>query len=234
VVLMYLEQVPEDPREIAAQLFNAQEVRISQMPDLRMGWRQMYAQQEKANGSASTASGSVRPAKPAVEERARPWAQPAEVPVEVTDPAVRTAGLGLVAVVTKAEPEHAVLPPQPTLAAELKKKQQRQQFTTLVGMGVLIAVIGGIAAIWFGSEPKVVEDTSNPPVQSAPSAAPKPSVAMKDEVVLVNNQPAATPTTPAKATTASTAKARPRSTAAPTPTATAKDTKNPKRLFGNQ
>jgi hypothetical protein len=155
-------------------------VRVSQIPDLRMGWRQMYAEQEKTNGGSSTASGSVRPAKPAVEERARPWAQPAEVPVEVEDPAVRTAGLGLVAVVRKAEPEGAVvLPPQPTLAEELKKKQQRQQFTTLVGVGVLIAVVGGIAALWFGSAPTV-------PVEDGASAAP---VAAGTAKPVVTSQP---------------------------------------------
>lgn len=181
VVLMYMEQVPEDPRAIAAQLFNAEEVRISQMPDLRMNWRQVHAQTAKANGAAPPGSG--RAGAPMPEERARPWAAPVEKPVEKEDPALKTAGLGgLVQVVERSEPLGIVLPPQPTLAAELKKKQQRQQFTTLIGVGLLVVVIGVIAAIWFASAPTMpVEETAT----TAPTATTKPAL---------TGAPTATPT----------------------------------------
>jgi len=41
VVLMHLNQVPGEPAEIARLLFGAQEVRLSQTPDLRLKWRHM-------------------------------------------------------------------------------------------------------------------------------------------------------------------------------------------------
>ncbi|MRG98045.1 hypothetical protein [Polyangium spumosum] len=164
VVLMYLEQVPEDPAEIAAQLFNAHEVRISQMPDLRMNWRFVQEQQAKQNGvttghgaaagtATATGSNGIGSVRPGPMEGARPWAQPVEVPA-----AEEPAGLGgLVQVVEKAEaaPGLGLGLPQVDLAAELKKKQRRSQFTTLIGVGVFIAVMGVIAAVWIGSAPTV-------------------------------------------------------------------------------
>ncbi len=219
VVMMYLEQVPEDPRDIAAQLFNAQEVRISQLPDLRMGWRYVQAQEAKGNGAGATTSGmgSVRP--PA-EERARPWAQPAEAPVEVGDPAQKNAGLGgLVQVVERAEAAPgAVVLPQSDLAAELKKKQRRGQFTTLIGVGVLIAVMGVIAAVWIGSAPVVVEEEGAGPNKAVPTAKPTagptgtvgavaPSTTVKDShsEIVFEGQPVPTAKAGATATAPATA-----------------------------
>jgi hypothetical protein len=169
VVMMYLEQVPEDPHEIAAQLFNAQEVRVSQMPDLRMSWRQMYAQQAKASANAPS-----RPPGPTV-----------EVPVEVPEPATQTAGLGLVAVVEKTEVAPVALPPQPTLAQELKKQQRRQQLTTLVGFGLLIALLGLIAAIWFGTAPTPVGVEEAASAVASAKPAPKPSGTVAQPAVSV-------------------------------------------------
>ncbi|MDI1476401.1 hypothetical protein [Polyangium sp. y55x31] len=215
VVLMYLEQVPEDPAEIAAQLFNAHVVRPSQILDLRrMDWRDIHAQQAKGNGAgaAGTATatgsngvGSVRPGP--TSERARPWAQSAEVPGAAEDPAGKTAGLGgLVQVVERAEAAPGLGLPQVDLAAELKKKQRRQQFTTLIGVGVLIAVMGVIAAVWIGSAPEVpVEEpgsagsaapmvaTGKPVGTTAPAATP--SVQMQDAPPTVGVQPAGGPVT---------------------------------------
>ncbi|MDI3290290.1 hypothetical protein [Polyangium sp. 15x6] len=212
VVLMYLEQVPEDPAEIAAQLFNAHEVRISQMPDLRMNWRYVQSQQGRGNGATtghgpatgtattSNGVGSVRPG--ALEAGARPWAQPAEVPAAGEDPAAKTAGLGgLVQVVEKAEATPGLGLPQVDLAAELKRKQRRSQFTTLIGVGVLIAVMGVIAAVWIGSAPAVPQEegagagsaapvvaTGKPVETVVPAVAP--SVKVQDAPVIVDGPPA--------------------------------------------
>ncbi|TKC99499.1 hypothetical protein [Polyangium fumosum] len=240
VVLMYLEQVPEDPAEIAAQLFNAHEVRISQMPDLRMNWRYVQGQQAKQNGTgtghgAGTATtsngvGSVRPGPMPMEERARPWAQPAEAPAAAEDPAIKTAGLGgLVQVVEKAAAPGLVLP-QPDLAAELKTKQRKQQFSTLIGVGLLVVVLGVIAAVWIGSAPVVPGEegagagsaapgvgTGKPEGPGVPSAVP--SVKMQDAPVILD-QPVGTASVKPAATTKS--KPRATSTGAATSQPTAK------------
>jgi len=229
VVLMYLEQVPEDPREIAAQLFNAHEVRISQMPDLRMNWRYVQDQQARTNGAGagtSTTSNGINSTRPApTEERARPWAQPAEVPVEVEDPALKTAGLGgLVQVVEKTEAAPGLVLPQPDLAAELKKKQRRQQFSTLIGVGLLVVVLGVIAAVWIGSAPVPMEDPASATSTPTGTAVAKPATTttptgttapkMQDAPMILDNQPASTTKTKYRPTSGSTATTKP--TAKPT------------------
>ncbi|MDI1442490.1 hypothetical protein [Polyangium sp. 6x1] len=241
VVLMYLEQVPEDPAEIAAQLFNAHVVRPSQILDLqRMDWRYIQEQQAKGNGAgapapatatASNGSGSVRPGP--TSQSARPWAQSAaEVPGAVEDPAGKTAGLGgLVQVVEKAGATPGLGLPQVDLAAELKKKQRRSQFTTLIGVGVFIAVMGGIAAVWIGSAPVVPEEvpggagsagtvvaTGKPVGTATPTVVPAaaPSVKMQDAPVILDEQPVGT--VPAKP--AGNVKNKPRATTGGTATAT--------------
>ncbi|TKD09137.1 hypothetical protein [Polyangium fumosum] len=147
VVLVHIDQVPQDPREIAEQLFGAQEVRISQMPDLRLNWRHMMAKQAGGGSgaampavpTASTSSGrmgSVRPpAMPAEEQqRARPWAKPA---VEEAKPEAEKADASADAVA------------KPMEASDVKKKPRRQ-FMPIVVLGVVVALVGLGAAVWFG------------------------------------------------------------------------------------
>lgn len=186
VVLMYLEQVPENAADIAAQLFNARDVSAAQASAPRPGWRpgQSTPPPGKENGASATTSMSGGHAVPAKEERARPWATPPEAPAEAEDSPAKTAGLGLVSVVEKAPEPEGLMLPQPDMAAELKKKQRKQQFSTLIGLGVLIVLMGGIAAVWFGSAPTVPVDEGAH--SGARSATP---------VVAPTSKPTATPTT---------------------------------------
>jgi hypothetical protein len=53
-----LEDVPAEPEEIARQLFGAEPVRASRMPEMRMGWRQLYArdaEEARSSGESSPA-----------------------------------------------------------------------------------------------------------------------------------------------------------------------------------
>jgi hypothetical protein len=188
VVLMYLEQVPENPADIAAQLFNARDVSMIQESAPRAGWRQAQElpPSGKENGASSTMNMSGGNAVPAKEERSRPWATPAEEPAPQDD-AAKTAGLGLVNVVEKAPEPQDVLFAQPDLSAELKKKQRKQQFSTLIGVGVLIVLMGVIAAVWFGSAPTI------PVEEGAGSAAPVGTPALKPTGA-PTSQPASRPT----------------------------------------
>jgi hypothetical protein len=224
VVLMHLEQVPENAADIAAQLFNAHDVSTAQSSAPRPGWRQAQEQGAPPSGREGAASATMSMsgghATQAKQERSRPWASPPEEAVEADDSAVKTAGLGLVNVVEKAEEPQGIAFPQPDLAAELKKKQRKQQFSTLIGVGLLIVLMGVIAVVWFGSSPTIPVDEG----ASAGSAAP----------VVATSKPTGTPTSPttasaspkiedapvivndgAQAGTAGTV-----ATAAPTPTAT--------------
>jgi len=182
VVLMYLEQVPENPADIAAQLFNARDTWVANPAAPRLGGRSgepsVPPLSGKENGVGSTARMAAGAAMPAKEERSRPWASAPEEPA-AADSAGKTAGLGLVNVVEKAPEAQGLMLPQPDLAAELKKKQRKQQFSTLVGVGVLIVLMGVIAAVWFGSAPTIpVEQgagagtASAAPVGTPTSAAP--------------------------------------------------------------
>jgi hypothetical protein len=182
VVLMYLEQVPENPADIAAQLFNARDASNTQSSAARPGWRQgqepsIPPPSGKENGASATASMSAGNAMPAKEERSRPWAAPPEDAAAAEDPATKTAGLGLVNVVEKAPDTQGQMFAQPDLAAELKKKQRKQQFSTLIGVGVLIVIMGVIAVVWFGSAPRIPVDQG--PGAGVGSAAPVGTPTMK-------------------------------------------------------
>lgn len=177
VVLMYLEQVPESAAEIAAQLFNAHDLWLAAPPAQRQGWR--VAQDQAArpmgreNGAGSTVVMSAGHGMAAKEERSRPWSSPPGAMAAAEDPAVKTAGLGLVNVVAKAEGPQGAMFAQPDLAAELKKKQRKQQFSTLIGVGMLIVLMGVIAVVWFGSAPAVHVDVgASAGTASAVAAAP--------------------------------------------------------------
>lgn len=66
VRILKLEEVPRAPEEIAERLFGAREVRISQIFEPRMGWRQLYGKQ----APAAEAQGSREGAKGRAEESA--------------------------------------------------------------------------------------------------------------------------------------------------------------------
>jgi hypothetical protein len=84
------------------------------------------------------------------------------------------------------------------LATELKKKQQKQQFTTLIGVALLIAVLGVLAAVWIGSTPVVpVEEDAGAVVAPPATASAKPAV-----VPTAPNTVAAPTTTPGSVGTA--------------------------------
>ncbi|UQA61374.1 hypothetical protein [Polyangium aurulentum] len=144
-----LEQVPEDPREIAEKIFGAQEVRPSQMPELRMGWQQLYGQHAAANAGApakqesAPAAGRTGSVRPPAEERPRPWAQAAEeIPVEVG-----AAGAMNGVVETNAGVEKREAPK----AAAAAGRKPRSQVGVLVGVGVAIAVAGVVATVALGT-----------------------------------------------------------------------------------
>lgn len=203
VVLMYMEQVPESPAEIAAQLFNARDVSVGQASAPRPGWRQG---QEPAvtppsgkseNGAGATINMSRGNAAPAKEDRARPWSAAPEAAAAEGDDS-KAAGLGLINVVEKAPDAEGMIFPQPDLAAELKRKQRKQQFSTLIGVGMLIVLMGVIAAVWFGSAPTVPVDhgagagtTATQAATQAPASKPAETATSKPAET---QAPAAQPT----------------------------------------
>jgi hypothetical protein len=234
VVLMYLEQVPEDPAQIAAQLFNAQDMLSSNAseprPGRRPGQERSVPPSAMENGAGGTMNMSAGNAVPVKEERSRPWASAPEEAVAVEDSATKAAGLGLVNVVKKAEGPQGMMFAQPDLAAELKKKQRKQQFSTLIGVGMLIVLMGVIAAVWFGSSPTVPVDVNSGAGSAAPVVATsKPagtgtsqptagaSAKIEDEPIKMNGvEPAVTATQkPTGATTRTTGKTKPGGTTKP-------------------
>jgi hypothetical protein len=198
VVLMYLEQVPESPEDIAAQLFNARDVSTAHASAPRPGWRLAHEQAASPPGRENGASAAVNMsggnASAAKEDRSRPWSTPSERSAEAEGEAVKTAGLGLVNVVNKVEGPQDLFP-QRDLAAELKKKQRKQQFSTLIGVGMLIMLMGVIAAVWFGSAPTVPVEVS----ASASTGSAAPVVATSKPAVTATSQPTASASASASA-----------------------------------
>lgn len=189
-VLLYLEQVPENPAEIAY-LFNAREVTVTEEPRMSRlpPGPQVPArvngvhESEKLNGSAHVPSETIATRG---DHPARPWAKPEPEAEVEEDPAIRTQGLGIVAVVERkeaAELQHV----STDWAAELKKNErmQRKQTTkAMIATVLFIAVFGGLALIWFASAPTPrVESTA--PANSAPaSPAPIPQGATTVDAAL--------------------------------------------------
>jgi hypothetical protein len=163
VVVTRLEDVPEKPADLAAQLFHAHEVRISQVAVRAMNWRHGQALPQAVESPAAT---MARPERSALVEE----------------------GAG-------AAPEVMFAPPG--RATELKQKHQKQQFTTLVGFGALIAVLGVLAVVWIGSAPKEEASPVNatPMVSASPPARARVSnVVAADAEPIVDEQPEATAT----------------------------------------
>lgn len=222
--LMYLEHVPENPAEIAAQLFNAheaaQDVRMSRLPPPPVPLA------GRANGSSDTSNmnGSAHAgasARSIVEEYARPWARPEPEP-EAEQPVISTHGMGIVSVVEKKDASGS-LESSTDWATEYKKterKQRKQTATALVATAVFILVFGGLAVLWFSSTPTPHEETTDssalapkrsaiaaplpaptPPVTAAPSAS-----ATSTGLMRIPSETAVVPTTKVQAKPAATSK----------------------------
>jgi hypothetical protein len=135
--VLRLEEVPQDPKEIAEQLFGAQAVRISQMLEPRMGWRQLYERQTPEAGARE-------------DEKA---------------PAEKIAVLG-----------------------EEMGKRPRAQLGVLVGVGVLLAIGGAVAAVVTGTkgsaEAGASATVSAQPSFAAPTAAEPPPASSSAQVAL--------------------------------------------------
>ncbi|MDC3956942.1 hypothetical protein KEG38_23985 [Polyangium jinanense] len=192
VVMMALEDVPEDPRELAEKLFNAYEVRVSQMPELRMGWRQMFAQRNAGN-----TGGAAGEAADPVEARPKPWAKnpelaTGEIRVDLED-------LG-----AKAERDSDDLKAATGLVAEVKPanaakaKKAGGGVGLLVGVGVAIAFAGVVAAVALGGggpagTANAAQGPSEVPTVQAVPAAMQVEAPPMMATVAPTAKPAATP-----------------------------------------
>jgi hypothetical protein len=179
--LLYLEQVPENPAEIAAQLFNAHEstegARVSRLPPepRPVLARPASAEAVKANGAGHHGGATQE----SIDEHSRPWrTTDAAQTAEPEDPAVKTQGLGIVGVIEKKNETELMMPPT-DWAAELKKKQRKQQSAVLVGLAFFIVVFGVMAAIWFASTP--VMPPEEPAAASSAVAPRRPASAAPPE-----------------------------------------------------
>lgn len=191
VVLVHIDQLPLEPRDIAEQLFGAQEVRLSQTQSLRLKWRNM-AEQGKPE-AAEVAHG-------------RPWAKPPEEPekpIDVERPVESSDGLT-----------------RPHVQAEGKRKRRRG-FLAIVVTGVMLAMLGLVVALVVASQgppvpapaapvhapsaaPTVAESTTGPAEMVAPSqtgvvgepVAPLPSAlaAVEEPLKPRKNTPKVAPT----------------------------------------
>lgn len=150
-VLLHIDQVPTEPREIAQRLFGAHEVRISETNRLRLKWRHMGARPQAAPDPGL----------------ARPWAKPAEEadkPADVEPAAESSAGLS-----------------RPHVDTEATKKRRRSMVPVVAaGMLVAgwgLAGIGVMASRSVATSERVVKSAtpvkavepvkSTEPVQSA-------------------------------------------------------------------
>ncbi|MBK9259428.1 MAG: hypothetical protein IPM54_06275 [Polyangiaceae bacterium] len=173
VVLLYLEQLPEHPAEIA-QLFGMYPARQSRLPELRVNipLAAPAPLDETSNGASHSGLGPV-----------------------VMDAVVSTPGFGgVVGVVEKRETFDAPLP-QRDLVKELKRKERKQSAAMMVGIALLVLVFGVFALVWMVRAPRDPDDMvdAGAPVQPAVSAtAPRQTV---PPTVKSNAPPVQAPTT---------------------------------------
>ncbi len=159
-VLLYVEQMPTEPAEIAF-LFNAHEVtdnpRMSRLPPTQLP--------NRPNGSSelSQSNGkSYRTGRGPSEEHSRPWAKVEAEPKSVNGehPAAKAAGLGIVEVVEKVDLGESIVAPTDWAAEHKKNERQRDKQSTkaLIATMLFVLVFGGLALVWVLSEPKPIED----------------------------------------------------------------------------
>ncbi len=151
VVLLYLEQVPEDPAEIA-QLFGMFPARQSRLPELRVNipLAPPAPMNEVAHGSAH--SGDV----------------PATMDVARSAPSI--PGLG---VIERTDGFDVALPQRDVLK-DLRRKERKQSRAMIAWFVVSLLLIGGFAAVWILRAPRDPNEMldSAQPVQGAVSVAP--------------------------------------------------------------
>lgn len=183
VVHMHIDQVPDEPREMAAKLFGAHAVRSSQTPELRLKWRHMAGPKDGA--SAIPAVVSTTPMATPEAGLSRPWTKAAE------------AELSEGASDNDAQPVKA-----PIVKPEGKNKQQRQ-FMMMVVLGVAIAIGGLLVAVWFALAPGRV-DKPIAPQASAVTTSPTASALLAPlPVASVSTTPSVTASEPPPAPFAS-------------------------------
>ena len=176
VVLANLEDVPDDPAEIARMLFNAQTVRMSYLPQVRVNLPYTQPQRAPTNGAAKT--NDVAPAREinAVRPITGSNGAPTAPTTSEEKPVTNAADIGGISVVQGPSMMDAMLP-QHDFAAELKKKQRRNQSTSIIALVLLVVTLGILGVIWTVSnvrpepptEPSVVNTAA--PVKTTTAAA---------------------------------------------------------------
>lgn len=200
VVLMYLEQVPEDPAEIARLLFGMYPAQQSRLPELRVNIPAL-----------------AHPAPPKeAEQRVMPSGDVSSV-----------AGLGGGATALAGGQGSMGFDdglPQRDVVKELRRKERKQSTAMIAGMA-LFALLLGVGALLFTLSAPRVED----PVASAQSAQSGKTVASPGQTNAApsaTNSAATQPTVSAGAPSGGTATApTTKTTAKPTSTGTKKTTK---------
>ncbi len=189
VVLMYMEQIPENPADIA-RLFGMSPARMSQLPELRTNAPlPIPAPVEEQSISGAHALNSAIRSQPAM-------------------PAVDTVGLART--VAKEDSGEPILPRR-DLVKELKKKE-RKQSTALLAFGALfVLVLIAVWLLWDQLSPRSPADLMDAAAPKAPTTisakAAVPTII--NEAPLILNPPAvpsvtataaptSTPTTTAK------------------------------------
>ncbi len=229
-VLLYLEHVPENPAEIAY-LFNAREVgdkpRMSVVPPAPMALRTLSSMVEaaKQNGASGPLTTTPR------EAARRPWAEPiAEVATpQEEDPALRTQGLGIVAVVEKKQEttDPHVAPTDWTAEYKKHERKQRKETTRALVMTVVFALFFGMLAIvWIATAPDKPTLETNATSTSTPakSAAASPGPTVTNTGLLAPESATAPNTAKAASAASSGAIALPPATIKPTSTGKKKTT----------
>lgn len=137
VVLMHIDQVPVEPRDIAQQLFGAHAVRLSVTNQLRLRWRHMGQQAQAAVPDPGLA---------------RPWAaaeEQADKPAEIEPAAESSDGLT-----------------RPHVEAEAKKKRRNGQMI-LIAAAMAVMVLGLAGLVMVAMHPvRIVEPAMRRPAAS--------------------------------------------------------------------
>ncbi|HMY17574.1 MAG TPA: hypothetical protein PKA58_14730 [Polyangium sp.] len=151
VVLMYLEQVPEDPAEIARLLFGMYPARQSRLPELRVNIPTALAPPAPLNEAAHAAMHAV----------------------DVPNP----AGLGGASTALAGGQGAMGFDdgfPQRDVVKELRRKERKQSTAMIAGVALFALLLGVAGLLWMLSAPKPVDGTvaSAQPVQSGAPVVP--------------------------------------------------------------
>jgi hypothetical protein len=198
-----LEDVPTDPREIAEQLFGASAVRASQMSELRMGWQQRFgnsggeaeARRESDGGpTVSALIPSLRP--PAIGSESEAIA--VEIGEDGSEKLPKRESGSVPGAVTRGGAEAGLKP------AAAGRKKAGNQFGLLIGIALVLAVGGAVAAVVIGTKDPVREVNQGSVPVLANSADPGGEKVSPPSLVVVPQATSASPATTAIATASST------------------------------